>query len=147
MISTSNIEQARKEILSLVKQNKHPIIVEAQDDDFNRKILEYGKFDILLSLEKGNKKDKPKALDSGLNEVLCDIAAKNRISIGIDIEDIEKLEKKEKAQRLARIIQNIRLCRKSKTKLKIINYKDKKSAFSFLISLGASTQQAKEAIS
>jgi len=43
MISTNNIEQAKR----LIKNSKEkPILVKAQDDHFNRKILEYGKFDI-----------------------------------------------------------------------------------------------------
>lgn len=143
MIDTSNTETAKK----LIKTEKKPVIVKAKDDIFNRKMLEYGKFDILLSPEAGERKDKLRQLDSGLNHVLAEIAAKNKISIGIDIEEISKLAKKQKAQRLAKIRQNIQLCRKAKTSLKIINYKDRKSLYALLTSLGASTQQVKEAIS
>jgi len=143
MISTSNIEQAKNEIK---KTKEKPIIVLAQDDEFNRKILEYGKFDILLSPERGKRKDSLKQIDSGLNHVLARIATKNKIAIGIDISGISKLEKKEKAKILEKIVQNIKICRKAKTKLKLINYKDRLGALSFLISIGASTQQAKEAL-
>ena len=103
MISTTNLEQAKR----LIKSEKHPIIVQAQDENFNRKILEYGKFDILLSIEKTKQQDKPKFLDSGLNHVLAEIASKNKVAIGIDIQEISNLEKKAKAKRLARINQNI----------------------------------------
>ena len=144
MINTNNIEQAKK----LIKSSKEKsIIIKAQSLEFNRKILEYGKFHILLSIESSiEKKDKPKQLSSGLNHVLANIATKNNIAMGIDIREIRKLEKKEKAQRLARIKQNIKICRKAKTKIKLLNYKDKRDAIFLLISLGASTQQAKEAI-
>lgn len=145
MIDTSNFETAKK----LIKTEQKPIIVKAQDNKFNRKMLEYGRFDTLLSPESGSQaqKDRLKQMDSGLNEVLAKIASKNCISIGIDIKSISGLDKKDKAKRLARIRQNIQICRKAKTKLKAINYKDKKDAFALLTTLGASSQQAKEALS
>lgn len=144
LINTLNLEQARK-LIREAKEN--PIIVEAQADEFNRKILEYGKFDILLNIESSErKKDKPKQLSSGLNHVLAKIAAKNNIAIGIDLDEIRYLEKKEKAQRLARIKQNIKICRKAKTKIVCLNVKDKIDAFNLLLSLGASTKQAKQSL-
>src|SRR3989344_9560941 len=105
MISTKNLSEAH----SLIKKSKEkPIIIQAQDDDFNRKILEHGKFDILLFPDKEKRKDKLKQSDSGLNHVLAKIAAKNKISIGYDLEKIITLEKKEKAIQLSRLIQNIK---------------------------------------
>ena len=142
MIDTSNVEQAK----NLIKSSKtKPIIVKAQNDDFNRKMLEYGKFEILLSPETGNRQRSLRQVDSGLNHVLANIAAKNKIAIGMDVEEISKLTKEEKAKRLERIIKNINICRKAKARLVLLNYKDKKDASNFLISLGASTKQAKEA--
>jgi len=143
MINTLNIEQAK----NLIKSEKSkPIIVLAQNDEFNRKILEYGKFDILLSIEAGKRKRTLRTIDSGLNHVLAEIATKNKISIGINIDELRNLGKEEKANRLERIKQNIKICRKAKTKLILLNYKDEKDAFAFLLSLGASTKQAKEAL-
>ena len=143
MISTSDIEQTKK----LIKSEKvKPIIVRAQNDNFNRKILEYGKFDILVSVEAGKRQRTLRNIDSGFNHVLAKIAEKNKVAIGIDVYEIARLAKEEKAKRLERIIQNIKTCRKAKTKIKLLNYKDKKNAHSFLISLGASTKQAKESL-
>lgn len=143
IINTANIEQAKY----LIKASKNkPIIVIAQNDHFNRKILEYGKFDILLSIEKGKKQKTLRTINSGLNHVLAKIAVKNKVSIGIDMDELKNLEKEEKAERLEKIKQNIKICRKTKTKLVLLNYKDKKDAFAFLISIGASTKQAKEAL-
>jgi len=143
IINIQNIEKAKKEI----KKANHPIIVQAQSDNFNRKILEYGKFDILLSVESGNRRQTTRQLDSGLNHVLAKIAHNNNIAIGIDTEKIKTLSKDKKAKTLARIKQNINICKKAKTKLAIINAADKKDAFNLLLSLGASTQQAKQAVS
>ncbi len=142
IISEQNIEKAKQ----LIKKANPPIIIQAQDDKYNRKLLEYGKFQILLSPESGLRKDKLKTLDSGLNHVLAKIATKNKIAIGINLKEISKLSKTEKAIQLARIKQNIQICKKAKTLIKIINPENKKQAQSFLLSLGASTQQAKQAI-
>lgn len=143
MISTNNIEQAK----TLIRTSKEkPLVVLAQHDDFNRKILEYGHFDILLGIEAGNRERTLRNIDSGFNHVLAEIAKKNKVALGIDMQELSKLKKEEKAMRLERIMQNIKICRKSSTKIILLNYKDKKDAFSFLVALGASTKQAKEAL-
>lgn len=141
MINNQNIEQVKR----LLKNEENPKIILAQDDEFNRRIIEYGKFNIILSIEEGLRKNKLRQEDSGLNHVLAKICSKNKIAIGIDLKGISKLEKKEKASRLSKIIQNIKICRKSKTKLaiKTINLQ---IARDFLTGLGASTQQIEETI-
>ncbi len=116
--------------------------VKARDDMFNRKVLEQRLCSILVSPEAHQRKESIKHLDSGLNHVLAAIAAKNKIAIGIDIEDISHLPKKEKAQRLARIKQNLKITRKTKTSSAIHG---SNQGIYVLLSLGASTTQAKEA--
>ncbi|MBX4212502.1 hypothetical protein KW787_03560 [Candidatus Pacearchaeota archaeon] len=128
MINTSNLDEARKKI----KAENKPVIVKAQNDEFNRKILEYGKFDVLLSPESGERNDNQRQLDSGLNHVLAEIAAKNKVSIGIDLEEIRKMRKEKKAIRLARIIQNIRVCKKAGIPILPLNYKEYKDAQALL---------------
>ena len=141
MINTTNIEEAKK----LIKKEETPKIISAQNDEFNRKILEYGNFDILLSMETGQRKNKIRQTNSGLNHVLAKIANKNNIAIGIDLEEIKRLEPKVKAERLSKIKQNIKICRKSKTKI-AIKTSSIIEATIFLQSLGASSTQYKEAI-
>jgi RNase P/RNase MRP subunit p30 len=141
MINTTDIEQARK----LIRKEAKPIIIQAQDLEFNRKILESGGFDILLSPEKYGYSRSTKKSNSGLNNVLAAIASKNKISIGIDLDEIRNLSKKEKAQRLAKIRVNLRICRKEKTPIKIVNYQDEISAKSLFQTLGASTEQLNKA--
>ena len=46
LINESNLEKAKRLIKS---QKNKPIMVKAQNNEFNRKILEYCNFDILLS--------------------------------------------------------------------------------------------------
>ena len=146
IINTSDINQARKEIQQF-KKSKLSIIIQAQGDDFNRKILENKDIDILISPELHQRKDKLKQRDSGLNEVLCKLAKKNDVKIAIDLKQIQKLSKQDKAIALARIMQNIKLCKRTKTHLVILSKgKFKKQDISSLfLTLKASTQQAKEA--
>lgn len=145
IINTTNPNEARKQIQQLKKENQQ-VIVQAQDDEFNRKILENKDVDIFLSPESHNRKDRFKQRDSGLNEVLCKIAAKNSIKIAIDIDKIKDLDKKQKAVILARIKQNIDLCKRTGTKIIFLPKQSKQEAMSFMQTLGASTKQAKEAI-
>lgn len=147
IINTPNLADARKQIEKAKKEGKE-VIVQAQDSEFNRKILENKNVDILLSPESHNRKDSLKERDSGLNEILCRIAAKNRIKISLNLEEIKKRKGKERAILLARIMQNIMLCKKTGAEIKILNCneKDKREAFSLLLTLGASTSQAKKAI-
>ncbi len=141
MINTPNVEEAKR----LMKKEESPKVVLAQNDDFNRKILENGRFDILLSVGAHNKKNSLRQIDSGLNHVLAKIAAKNNVAIGLDLEHIKLLDSKQKAEKLSKIRQNIRVCRKAKTRL-AVKTKSLEDTRSFLISMGASTSQIKETI-
>ena len=146
IITTNNLNQARKQIQELKKQNK-PVIVQAQSDEFNRKILENQDTDILLNPHLHDRKDRLKQRDSSLNEILCKLATKNKIKIGIDLKSIIKLSKKDKAIILARIIQNIKLCKRTKTEIIIYpKTQNKQDIISLFLTLKASTQQAKQAV-
>ena len=141
MINTTSIEEAKR----LLKKEESPKVILAQNDEFNRKILEHGNFNILLSPETGQRKNKIRQTNSGLNHVLAKIANKNNITIGINLEELKILEPKIKAERLSKIKQNIKICRKAKTKL-AIKTKHLHEAMGLLQSLGASSTQTKEAI-
>src|SRR3989344_594584 len=147
IITTKDLNQARKEIAKLKKENKQ-VVVQAQDSEFNRKMLEIKDVDILLSPHIHDRKDKLNQRDSGLNEVLCTIAKKNDIKIGIDIAAIKRLSIEEKINTLARLKQNIFLCKK--TGAHIIFFPQTKDAKqdlqAFIISLSGSTKQAKDAV-
>ena len=144
IIDCDNVEKAKR----MIKDSKEkPILLIAKNDAFNRKMIEYGKFDFIVDIENGKRKDNLRQIDSGLNHYLAKEAAKNKISLAIDMESVRGFNKRESGEVVEKIMQNIRLCRKAGTKIRLLNAKDKKDAFSWLISLGASTKQAKEAIS
>lgn len=150
ILQTSNTNEIRKEIQRIKKQNPNEIIiVKAEDEEFNRKVLEIKGVNILLSPELHQGRDKLKQRDSGLNEFLCRLAAKNNIKIAIDIGKIQNLEKKDKVIVLARIIQNIRLCKRTKTQIIIWpeNKYKKQDAMAFITTLKGSTEQGKGALS
>ena len=118
VINETNFEKAREKI----KESKEPVIFSSNDDDLNRRILEKEKISVLL-LNQNERKDKLKQRNSGFNHVLAKIAKKNNISIGINLDEI--IESKEKSKTLARISQNIKLCNKSKLKMKFIAINEK----------------------
>jgi RNase P/RNase MRP subunit p30 len=146
IISTINLQEIRNQIGKTKKANpEEPIIIKAGDEEFNRKILEIKGVNILLGPESGYKKDKLKQRDSGLSEFLCKLAAKNNIKIAINMENLRKLNKKDKAKTLSRVIQNITLCKRTKTN--IILYPENKykshEVMAFITTLKGSTQQGK----
>lgn len=145
IINNKNLDLVRKEI-KREKEFQKKIIVQAQNEKFNRKILENKEVDVLLSPEFNNLNDKLKQRNSGLNEILCKIAKKNDISIGIELKKIINLQKKDKTKILSRIIQNISLCKRIGTKILIIDKEkfSKQEIFSFFLSLGCSTKKTKE---
>ncbi len=148
IINTPDLNQVRNHIQKIKKSNQsEPIIVKAQDEEFNRKVLEIKGVNILLSPELHSRKDKQKQRDSGLNEFLCKLAAKNNIKIGIDIDEIKKLDKKQRSFAIARIMQNIMLCKKAKCDIIIFpkNKYNKLDLMAFMLSLKASTSQSKKA--
>ena len=120
-------------------------IVQGDSISFNRKVLERKQAEILI-LNHKHGKDRLKQRDSGLNHILCRIAKENNITLAIDLNELVKEgDKKTKAEILGRIIQNIKLIKKYKNRFKLVNYRNKEQAFSFLITLGMPTNQAKEA--
>ena len=148
LINTAKLNDALKEIDKL-KSEGEKIAVLSQDDEFNRKILEKAKIYMFLINEELESKEYSKQRNSGLNEVLAELAAKNKIKIGIDIDKIIKKEKKEQAKSLARLAQNIMLCKKASAELMIFSekgIKEKKAFQALLLTLGSSTGSANKAV-
>jgi RNase P/RNase MRP subunit p30 len=151
ILNTPNLEEARKQIQKITKENKNPkekIALLSQDDEFNRKALEIKKLNALIINETLYTKDYSKQRNSGLNEVLCEIAKKNNIAIGIQLSEIIKKPTIDQARALARLKQNLDLTKRTNTKMFIANteIQDRKSLIAILLSLKASTKQAQEIV-
>lgn len=135
-----------KTLEDLKKTNKKPdspIIAEIPDDKVRRKALEQGSITVLLSPEKGPGSNTLRQADSGFNEILGRIATKNNIALGINLSELKALKIEEKADRLSKIAQNLKVCRKTKTKIALIG--ESSDYQNILLSLGASTEQIQNA--
>jgi len=135
------------QIISSIINSGEKIVVLAGNEEFNRKVLEKKDIDVLLFSNLYGK-DKLKQRDSGLNQVLCKLANKNDIAIGVDLKQLDSGSDFDKSVYLAKLMQNIRLCKKFKVKMIIINVKEnnKKDLNSFLLTLGMDTKMAKSAV-
>ena len=91
---------------------KNKEIIIGGDEKTNRIALENKKVEILVSPEKNDLKDKFNYRNSGLNQVLCRIASKNKVSIGFDFCLILRNTKLQRAKYIGRMVQNVKLCRK-----------------------------------
>jgi len=143
IIISKNTEEARK-LIEKASKNKDKVIVLGRDIEFNRKILENKRVSVLILNHKIGK-DKLKERDSGLNQVLCKIARDNSITFAIDFNEIITNDQKQRAKILGRIKQNIKLIKKFKNKVIVINQPEDKLSLSALFRiLGADTKLASE---
>ncbi|MBI2449514.1 hypothetical protein HYV49_04420 [Candidatus Pacearchaeota archaeon] len=152
LIVEQNYEEARKKIDKISKLQKL-IIVQGRDEEFNRKVLENKKVNILLNPENTNKGSSLFQRNSGMNHVLCRIAKENDIAIGIDLSEIIKRESKERAEYIAKVMQNIMLCKKYKVRMIMTTLANSESELrnsydmkSLCLVLGMDTKMAKDAV-
>ena len=120
-------------------------IIKPKDAGETRRLLESGNYDIVLSPEAGKRKNTLRTIDSGMNEVLMGLAAKQGIALGIDVTELRMLSSQEQAERLTRIRQNLVLARKAHVKTVLIGSKTKQTGSALLRALGTSSQQAAQA--
>ncbi len=117
----------------MIKKNKgKEIVFSSFDDKFNRKVIEKLPIHILL-IPLGERRDYSKQRNSGFNEVMARIASKNKIQIGIDLDELINSNYKEKL--ISRLRQNIKLCAKRRIKMQFIVGKQKRELI-LLKSLG-----------
>lgn len=149
IIDTDSKEELRRQISSASSKGRI-IFVQGADDELNRIAVDDKRVSVLISPERKRKKDFMHARNSGLNHVLCDLASKNDVSIGINLSEIRALKGKERAERLGRAMQNIGLCRKSETPIILASFGKKPSSIydlrAFALSIGMTTDQAKRSL-
>ncbi len=153
LIDTNGDEKELRKIIDLLRKKNKIIAIIGGDNLFNRRVLETMPINYLISPEKGLKFDNLKQKDSGINHVLAKIAKQKNISIVIDFCDLKKLDDFDLSIRIARISQNLRVCQKIGTSIKIATFAEHKKDFcstkelqEFMISIGASTKQAVDAV-
>lgn len=96
----------KKGMLTFVKCSEH-----------DRQVLEQGAASVLFGAESTQPKDYIHQRGSGLNQVLCALAKKNNVAIGLCLSDVISAQDALRAQLMGRMMQNIVLCRKYKVKM------------------------------
>lgn len=146
ILKPKSVKELRKQL-----STKELHIIEPINDQIARTALESKQTDILLSPEKHVLKDFMHQRNSGLNHILCKLANKNNIAIGISFSDL--LREKMLHKRLGRIMQNIKLCRKYKVKLVLASFakneyetRNPKDLITLAATLGMTASQIKEAL-
>ncbi len=107
--------KSKKDLLNL----KGKVIALGGNDKINRLITESKAFMLLDPEPKG--KDFMHSKNSGLNQVLCNLANKNKVSIGFNINKIINSTDQDKISIISKILQNVKLCLKYKVNLYIVN--------------------------
>lgn len=117
----------------------------------DQNVLEKHAPDLLYCPEFVYKKDSVHFRSSGLNQVLCKLAKKNKTIISIALKPL--VDSKEKTKIIGRIVQNIRLCQKFKIAMAIASFaehpyemKSANDLISFGISLGMNIPYAKSCL-
>ncbi|MBT3395499.1 hypothetical protein HOA59_00495 [archaeon] len=146
----SIIEPPVKSFHNMVKKAKGPVIILGGDEKINRLAVENKKVSILLSPERNDRKDSLFIRRSGLNQVLCKLAAKNNVSVGFDFSSVLKSSEKKRARIIGRMAQNVKLCRKYKVGIVVASFASNKfelrsndSLRSFCKVIGMDTKQIK----
>ncbi len=146
----SVIEPQVKSFHNEVKKAKGQVIVLGGDENINRLAVENRKVNILLSPERNDRKDSLFIRRSGLNQVLCKLAAKNNVSLGFDFSSVLKSSGKKRSRIIGRMAQNVKLCRKYKVGIVIASFASNKfelrsddSLKSFCKVIGMDTKQIK----
>lgn len=102
------------------------IVVQGGDDSINRQAVSSKNVDILLDPHLGYRKDSFHQRDSGLNQVLCELAKQNNVAIGFSFSSV--LNSTRRSELIGRMMQNILLCRKYKLKMVVGSFaKDENS--------------------
>lgn len=97
---------------NLNKSAKMSRFLVAKSSEKDRAFIESKKIKIIYGFEESSKKDYMHQRASGLNHILCELAAKNNVAIGFSYSLL--VNNKNTAVILGRMIQNLSLCRKYK---------------------------------
>jgi len=107
-----------------IKGRKFLALVQAGEEEFNRFVVEKTAADILFNLEYVHKKDHLHYRKSGLDEIICRIAARNGKIIAFSFSSL--LETDKRGLVMGRMMQNIRFCRKFKVKTFLSSFASEK---------------------
>ena len=107
--------------ISDLKNAKQPIIFK-EDFDTIRKLAEQKKIQFVTDLEDNEFKDNLNFANSGFNQVIAKIFAKNNIKVCFNFNLVLNSNSFERSKILRRMMQNVKLCRKYKVKMLINSF-------------------------
>jgi ribonuclease P/MRP protein subunit RPP1 len=149
IINTESKEELRRQVSSAHSKGKI-IVVMGGDDEVNRIAVDDKRVSILLSPELRRRKDFMHFRNSGMNHVLCELARKNDVAIGINYSEFKKMKGKEAAETLGRMMQNVKLCNKYHAPVILASFGKKPSSVyelrAFALSIGMTTDQTKRSL-
>lgn len=99
------------------------LVVRSSDKD--RFFIESKKIKIIYGFEGVNREDYIHQRASGLNHVLCEMAAKNNVAVGFPYISLFNKTPEESSLIIGRMMQNIKLCQKYKVKIVIGSFSSK----------------------
>jgi len=121
LINTKNPEFFRR----MVDKASHIyliVLVLGTTDIINRAALEHKKVFALVSPEYNREYDYTNYRNSGLNQVLCSIAERQKKKIMFSFNEILNKHKEERAMLIGKIMQNIALCKKYRTEIEFHSF-------------------------
>ena len=92
----------------------------AKSSEKDRLFIESKKIKIIYGFEEYGRRDFMHQRASGLNHILCELAAKNKVSVGFSYSSL--INSKNAPVLLGRMIQNLGLCRKYKVNTAIASF-------------------------
>ena len=116
-------ERDKKKLLqgiNLGKNKKKLVVCRVNDEETLRFALEKTAADMVIGVEGMHEKDSLHYVRSGLDDVLCKIAADRGKIIGFSFSSV--LNSSVKGKLLARMMLKVRLCRKYKVKMMLSNF-------------------------
>lgn len=135
------------EKLRQIRRRFDVLLVHGGDLELNRTAVETPEVDILTHPELNRN-------DSGLNDVLLRIAAKNRVAIEINFREVVNASKNTRAKILKNISQNVKIAKKVKAPIVVCSgalshfeLKDPEVLVSFVNYLGLEMSDAKDSLS
>ena len=96
----------------------------AKSSDKDRIFIESKKIKLIYGFEDANKKDYIHQRASGLNQVLCEIARQNNVTVGFSYSSLLNKPNQITSLLMGRMMQNIILCRKYKVNTIIASFSD-----------------------
>ncbi|HLD06717.1 MAG TPA: RNase P subunit p30 family protein [Candidatus Nanoarchaeia archaeon] len=138
-----------KDVMKSRRAGALVLVMHSAEDRF---AIEKARPDLIFGLEQ-QPKDFMHSRNSGLDQVLCTLAAKNQVAVGFDFGSVLRADDVERSRLMGRMMQNIRLCRKYRVAMVLGSFARSPGEMrachdlmSFGISLGMHPQEAKQSL-